>query len=130
MPGSGDKKRGSKERSSSFRRSNEPNSFLAQNPFNRLIGDIFELSADQLCNVLKRLNKLRAFSLNCGEEENSGKLSEEEYDAERLRWAQQLNHLNRELLAAISDLFLLRKEVLDARHHVEMAELERSVGKS
>jgi hypothetical protein len=27
------------------------------------------------------------------------------------RWASELNHLNRELLTAINELFLLRKEV-------------------
>jgi hypothetical protein len=53
-------------------------------------------------------------------------MSEDEYDAERRRWASELDYLSHEIFAAITNLFLLRKEVSDARHHVEMAELERS----
>ena len=78
-----------KDKSLSFRRCDDPTSFLTQNPFLRLIGGIFEESSDQLYDVLKRLDKLRAFSLDCIAEEKSGQMSEEEYDAERQRLSGQ-----------------------------------------
>ena len=97
-----------KDKSLSFRRCDDPTSFLTQNPFLRLIGGIFEEFSDQLYDVLKRLDKLRAFSLDCIAEEKSGqdaratmgqgaqsfersssRMSEEEYDAERQRLSGQ-----------------------------------------
>ena len=114
-------------KSSSFRPPKNQESFLTQDGWTRLIGDIFEESSDQLYGVSKRIDKLREFAGSCFEEENADKMSQEDYDVERRRWASELDYLSHGILAAIMDLFLLRKHILDARHHVEMAEIERSM---
>jgi hypothetical protein len=107
----------------------EGGSFLVQNLATSLIGEVFQETSDQLYAILKKLTELRAFSLSSFETSNSGVMHTEEFDAERQRWLSALRHLDRELFNNITRLFLIRKQVLDAEHHVEMAELERSVEK-
>jgi hypothetical protein len=107
----------------------EVKSFLTQHPALSLIGDIFHEVCDQLYLVQKKLTKLRDFSGDSLENSNSRIMPTKEFDVERKRWLSDLNHLELELFSIITRLFLIRKEVLNARHHVEMAELERSVEK-
>jgi hypothetical protein len=59
-------------------------------------------------------------------EETSGKMSEDEYDVVRRRWASELDYLHHEIFCAITELFKLKMEVVDVRQLVQMAELERS----
>ncbi len=87
------KGQGNGEQSSSRRTLKDLDSFLAQDPCRALIGSIFEESSDQLYGIFRRLDKLRAFALNCLEEQKSNKMSEDEYDAERRRWASELDYL-------------------------------------
>jgi hypothetical protein len=126
MPTTDRKGHGDRKNSSSFRTHKGQYSILTQDSWYSLIGDIFEESSDQLDDVSKKLGKLQDFLGSCRQEQKTDEMSEEEYDAERRRWASELDYLDHEIFAAITELFQLKREVVDARHRVQMAELERS----